>query len=88
MESPAKMTDFFANVETTKAHKGYRYSVGDALSLVILGSLCGLRDIKQIHQWASSTPVNEFLSSHFGIKCIPCYYWLSCLLKIIDLLRN
>ena len=51
---------------------------------MILGSFCGLRNVNQIHQWASSAHVNEFLVQYFGIKSIPCYYWLLCLLKLIE----
>ena len=70
------MLDYFKNVETKRTYKGYRYNVEDALILLILGSLCGLHNMSQIHQWASSTPIQEFLSTHFEIKSIPCYFWL------------
>ena len=50
---------------------------------MILGSFCGLRDIKYIHQWARNDQVRAFLAEHFEIARIPCYYWLTCLLKII-----
>ena len=50
---------------------------------MILGSLCGLRNVSQIHQWAVNDRVAEFLSKHFDIKNIPCYFWLLCLLKMI-----
>jgi len=83
MKNTPEMPDYFRNVETKKPHKGYHYNVGDALTLVMLGSLCGLRNISQVHQWASSLPIKEFLSTNFGIKSIPSYYWLSCLLKLI-----
>ena len=75
--------EHFDEVETTKEYKGYTYSIGDALSIVILGSICGLRNVSQIHQWAESKQVSTFLRKHFGIKNVPCYYWLLCLLKII-----
>ena len=75
---------YFSEVETTKEHNGYFCSVGEALTIVILGSICGLRNTNQIHQWASSQRVREFLSKHFGINTIPCYYWLLCLLKLIN----
>jgi predicted transposase YbfD/YdcC len=42
-----------------------------------------LKNVNQIHQWASSARVSEFLASHFEIMIVPCYYWLTCLLKII-----
>ena len=84
MEKQLKITEYFASVETTKEHSGYFCSVGEALTVVILGSLCGLRCVKQIHQWASSTQIRGFMREHFEIKRIPCYYWLLCLLKMID----
>lgn len=83
MNKITTITEDFADVETTKEHNGYFCSVGEALTIVILGSFCGLRNVNQIHQWASSARVSEFLSKKFGIDTIPCYYWLLCLLKII-----
>ena len=78
-----KIREYFEEVETTKAHKGYFCSVREALTIVILGSICGLRNTNQIHQWASSRRVSEFLSKHFLIDTVPCYYRLICLLKLI-----
>ena len=77
------MVEYFEDVETTEEHSGYFYSVGEALTIVILGSLCGLKNVCQIHQWASNGRVKEFLGENFGIAKIPCYYWLLCLLKLI-----
>jgi predicted transposase YbfD/YdcC len=77
------LRDYFSDVETTKEHNGYWCSVWEALSIVILGSFCGLRDVKYIHQWATSDSVSAFLAEHFEVTRIPCYYWLTCLLKII-----
>jgi len=42
--------EIFTEVETIKEHKGYFYSVEEAVIIVMLGSLCGLRNISQIHQ--------------------------------------
>jgi hypothetical protein len=84
MEEKTKIIEYFADVETTEEHKGYFCSVGETLTIVILGSLCGLRNVSQIHQWAKNTRTSEFLSKHFGIVKIPCYYWMLCLLKIIE----
>jgi predicted transposase YbfD/YdcC len=75
--------EYFSEVETTKEHNGYFCSVAEALTIVILGSICGLRNTNQIHQWASNRRVSEFMSKHFRIHTIPCYYWLLCLLKLI-----
>jgi len=83
MEKTLKVTDYFGNVGTTKKHEGYRYNVGDMLTIVILGSFCDLRNISQVHEWASNSRVQEVFSTYFGITSIPCYFWLCCLLKLI-----
>jgi predicted transposase YbfD/YdcC len=75
--------EHFIEVETNKEYRGYTYSVGEAITIVILGSLCGLRSVSQIHQWAEDERTREFLRKHFEIAKIPCYYWLLCLLKMI-----
>ena len=73
----------FEEVETKEEHKGYFCSVKEALAIVILGSFCGLRNVMQIHQWASNDRVKAFLEEDFNIQRVPCYYWLTCLLKLI-----
>ena len=39
-------------METTKEYNGYFCSVGEALTVVILGTLCGLKNVSQISQWS------------------------------------
>lgn len=73
----------FWEIETRKEYRGYNYSIGETLTIVIMGSLCGLRNVSQIHQWAKNERVGSFLKTQFGIEDIPCYYWLLCLLKMI-----
>ena len=70
-------------VETTDEHNGYLHSVGRTLTIVILGSLCGLCSVQRIHQWASTPRIREFLKEHFGIYTISTYCWMLKLLKII-----
>jgi len=82
------ITEYFEDVETVKKHNGYFCSVGEALTIVILGSLCGLRNVSQISQWAANELVKGFLAGRFRtgrfrIERIPCYYWLLCLLALI-----
>jgi predicted transposase YbfD/YdcC len=79
-----RIIEYFEGVETTRQYQGYFHSVGQALTLLILGSLCGLRNVSQIHQWAGSERISAFLKGRFGIADIPSYYWLLCLLKIVD----
>ena len=78
-----KIVEYFEEVETRQAYKGYFCSIPEAISIVVLGSICGLRNISQIHQWAESDGVIGFLKEKFGIEHIPCYYWLLSLLKLI-----
>lgn len=60
---------------------GYFCSVPDVIT--ILGSICGLKNVNQIHQWAANDRVSEFLKEKFGINHVPCYYWILSLLKLI-----
>ena len=83
MDGYRGITEYFKEVETTKDHNGYFCSVGEALTVVILGTLCGLRNVSQISQWSENERVRDFLAKHFCIHRIPCYYWLLCLLKLI-----
>jgi hypothetical protein len=83
MGAGLRIIEYFIDVETEEEHNGYFCSVGEALTIVILGSVCGLRNVNQIHQWAASQRVREFLSGYFKIERIPCYWWLLCLLKLV-----
>lgn len=78
------MLEHFQGVETTEEHHGHTYSVGRALTIAILGSLCGLENVIKIHQWASSEQVMKFLRENFGIYSVPSYGWLLELLKLIN----
>lgn len=51
---------------------------------MILGTLCGLKRIEDIHQWALDDRVGQFLADNFGIHSIPSLRWLRELLSIID----
>ena len=78
-----KIREYFTEIETTKEYDGYFCSVEETITIVILGSFCGLKNTNQIHQWAENPRIASFLAEHFGINNIPCYYWLLSLLKII-----
>ena len=75
--------DCFDDVEVEGSHEGYFYKVSEVIKIIILGCLCGLKNVKQIHQWAVSDNVSEFLKEKFAIERVPCYYWMICLLKIV-----
>jgi len=78
-----RIEEYFNDVETIEKHRGYIYSVGRALTITILGSLCGLRNVSQIHQWANSPRIKDFLREQFAIYTIPSYFWLLSLLKLV-----
>jgi predicted transposase YbfD/YdcC len=78
------MTNYFSEVETTREYKGYFCSVAEALVTVTLGTICGLRNASQIHQWAENERVRDFLAREYGIARIPCYWWLLSLLRLIE----
>ena len=65
------ITEYFEEVEITKEYDGYYYSISEAITIVILGSICGLKNISQIHQWAESDrqtdrqTVNKSFSTSF-----------------------
>ena len=77
---------YFEEVELEEEYArydGYYYRVSEAITLVILGSICGLRNTKQIWQWATNDKIREFLKEKFQICRVPSYYWLLCLLKMV-----
>jgi predicted transposase YbfD/YdcC len=84
VESYIELVEYFHDLETTEEHNGYFYSVGETLTIVILGSLCGLLNVRQIQQWAKNERISIFLKEHFNIEQTPCYYWMLSLLKIIN----
>ena len=63
------ITQYFEEVETTKEYNGYFCSVAEAITIVILGSICGLKNISQIHQWADISWLAG-REEWEGMKCI------------------
>jgi len=55
------LIEFFAELETTKEYDGYFCSVANAITIIILGSICGLKNVSQIHQWAANEKIMESL---------------------------
>ena len=79
-----RISDYFEEVELTEGYEPYFCSVEDAITIVIVGTFCGLRNLKQIHGWANHEKIRVILHERFGVLHIPCYYWLTCLLKILE----
>jgi hypothetical protein len=80
------ITEYFEEVELNEEYDGYFYSVADVITIVILEGICGLKNVKQIHRWAASDRVSEFLSEKFRISHVPCYigYYVFYTLSIRD----
>ena len=55
-----RFVEYFEEVEITREYKGYFCSMAEAISIVVLGGLCGLRSVNQIHQWAESEKCGDF----------------------------
>ena len=52
--SAERLLEHMEEVESEQEYDGYYYSLGEALTIVVLGNLCGLKNVSQIHQWAES----------------------------------
>lgn len=74
---------YFDEIETEKEYKGYIFSAKAALIIAVCGTFCGLRDMKQIHQWATNDKIKAFLSEQFGIEDMVCYSWFTQVLGLI-----
>ena len=77
------ITEYYEDIELTEEYDGYFCSVPEVITIVILGCLCGLRNVRQIHQWAANDKTKDFLKEKFAINHVPCYYWILSLLKLI-----
>ena len=69
--------EYFNDVEVETSYNGYFYSVPDAIGIAILGTFCGLENMKKIIQWAKSERVRAFLKEQFSIYEVPCYSWFT-----------
>jgi predicted transposase YbfD/YdcC len=79
-----RITEYFEDVELTEDYEPYFCSVGDAITIVIVGTFCGFRNLKQIQEWANHEKIKVVLKDSFDVKHVPCYYWLTCLLKMLE----
>jgi predicted transposase YbfD/YdcC len=79
-----QIAEYFEDVELTEDYEPYFCSVEGAITIVIIGTFCGFRNLKQIQEWASHKKIKRVLYEHFGVERVPCYYWLTRLLKIIE----
>ena len=76
--------EYFDEVETIKEYYGYFYSMTETIIIAILGTFCGLKNMKQIQKWAMDERVRVFLKEYCGIMEIPCYSWFTQILGMIN----
>lgn len=78
-----ELEDALEVLESEREYDGYFCSIKDAVTIAILGSLCDLKSVNKIHGWATTEHVRRFLLEEFGIKRVPCYWWLLTLLGMV-----
>jgi predicted transposase YbfD/YdcC len=83
MDIVGNIAGYFEEVETTQEYEGYWYSVKDMIVISILGSICGLRNMIMIVDWAKSANVLEFLQKKMKIPRVPCYSQFTNIMGII-----
>ena len=71
-------------ITTTEEYEGYFYKVSDVIKIMILGLLCAMRTMSELHAWSTSKKVSGMLRVQFGIKQIPCYSHFINLVGLID----
>ncbi len=59
------LCDYLEELEPEREYDGYFYSVAQAITIVILGHLYGLKNPHQIWLWASHDKVKIFLEEKF-----------------------
>ena len=77
------MPGYFEYVETTRPYDGYWHSVRNVVTIVLLGSLCGLRNLPMIREWAAGERVTEYLQK-MGIPRVPSYSHMMVVLGLIE----
>jgi len=71
-------------LEEGAGHDGYWYRIGDVLTILVCGMLCGLQRIDDIHDWAKAAPPSAFLEAQFGITRTPCRAQFYNILRCVD----
>jgi predicted transposase YbfD/YdcC len=83
MDIIGNISGYFEEVETTQKYNGYWYSVKDVIVISILGSLCGLKNMILIVEWAQSVAVTKFLQEKMKIPRVPSYMQYTNIMGII-----
>ena len=65
-------------------YEGYYYKLSNVVEILILGLMCRMQTLKDIHYWATSKVVRQMLSENFGIWKLPCYSHFTNLVGLLD----
>jgi len=68
----------------TVDHQGYYYRLSNTIEILIMGLMCRMTTLADIHAWADSKHVRPMLEENFGITKIPCYSHFTNLVGMID----
>ena len=78
------LPEYMGEVGVIEEYHGYKFKVADVLTIAILGTICGLQNMKKIYQWSSNDRIKDFLRENFGIVFIPKYVQFTNILGNID----
>ena len=65
-------------------HQGYYYKLSSIVEILIMGLMCKMNTMTDIHFWATSKHVRLMLEDNFGITKIPCYSHFTNLVGMIN----
>jgi len=68
----------------TVDHQGYYYRLSNTIEILIMGLMCRMTTLADIHAWADSKHVRPMLAERFGITKIPCYSHFTNLVGMLD----
>ena len=66
------------------SYQGYAYNLSSVVEILIMGLMCKMTTLLDIHFWANSKAVRPMLKEHFNILRIPCYSHFTVLVGMID----
>jgi len=64
--------DEMKKASTVVDHQGY-YRLSGIIEILIMGLMCKMTTLTDIHNWAESKAVRPMLKERFDIWSIPCY---------------
>jgi predicted transposase YbfD/YdcC len=72
MDQLSELQKCMREVEEATEYKGYWFRIGDVLSIIVCGMLCGLENVSEIQDWATAKLVRAFFLEQFCIESLPC----------------